>query len=75
MSPSQRSELVRILIAGGDHSFEELSKLNDKQIHLQWLAECLYIPADQAPLGLPECYSEISPEEINQHKDPAMGET
>lgn len=51
MQPSQRAELVRILC---DYwSFEQLSKLNDLQLHKQWLADCEYIPASEAPLGVP----------------------
>ena len=54
MTPHQRSELVRILRMSW--SFEQLSKLTDRQLHEQWLAQCQYIPTHLAPLGMPDWY-------------------
>ena len=51
MSPSQRSGLIRILRAFWP--IEQLAKLNDRQLHEQWLADCQYIESQRAPLGIP----------------------
>lgn len=52
MRPHQRKELVRILRMSW--SFEALAVLTDTQLCDQWMAHCEYIPAEKAPLGVPD---------------------
>ena len=48
MTPHRRKELIRILKSW--YPLEALAELTDRELHVQWLADCEYVPKGRATL-------------------------